>query len=203
MISGGSAESPPEGLLMKPVLIVYATREGHTRRIAEHIAATIRARGAEAELRDAAGLPPGFALDEFGSAVIAASVHAGKHEAEMVEFVRRHRAELEGRDSVFLSVSLAEAGAEDAAKPPEARARAAKDVQGMIDTFLKETGWHPGRVQPVAGALTYSKYNLLIKLLMKWIAKREGASTDTSRDHEFTDWAALDRLADEVLAANS
>ncbi|MBX9601704.1 MAG: hypothetical protein K2X35_11885 [Bryobacteraceae bacterium] len=188
---------------MKPVLIVYATREGHTRRIAEHIAATIRSRGAEAELQHAADLPPEFTPEGYRAAVLAASVHAGKHEAEMVEFVRRHRAALEGMRSVFLSVSLTEAGAEDAARPAGEREKAAAAVQGMIDAFLKETGWHPERVQPVAGALMYSRYNLLMKLMMKWIAKREGASTDTSRDHEFTDWAALDRLADEVLAAHS
>jgi menaquinone-dependent protoporphyrinogen IX oxidase len=34
---------------------------------------------------------------------------------------------------------------------------------------------------------------------MKRIAKAQGASTDTSRDHELTDWEALDRIVDEVV----
>jgi menaquinone-dependent protoporphyrinogen oxidase len=33
---------------------------------------------------------------------------------------------------------------------------------------------------------------------MRFIAKRAGATTDTSRDHEYTDWQALDRFADEL-----
>jgi menaquinone-dependent protoporphyrinogen oxidase len=183
---------------MKPVLVLYATREGHTRRIAEHIAATVRARGHDAQVVDAAHVPAGFSLDAYAAAVIAASVHAGQHEKEIVEFVNLHRAELEHIPAVFLSVSLSEAGVEDPASTPERRAQAAADVQRMIDAFLKATGWHPSKVRAVAGALSYSKYNFLVRFVMKRIAKAQGASTDTSRDHELTDWAALDHIVDEL-----
>lgn len=184
---------------MKPVLVIYATREGHTRRIAEHIAATVRSRGHQAAAVDAAHLPEGFSLGSYAAAIVAASVHAGKHENEIVAFVKRHRADLERIPAVFLSVSLSEAGVEDPASSPERRARAAADVQRMIDTFLAETGWHPSKVRAVAGALSYTKYNFLVRFVMKRIAKAQGASTDTSRDHELTDWEALDHIVDEVV----
>lgn len=184
---------------MKPILVLYATREGHTRRIAEHIAAAIRARGYSAEVLDAADLPPEFSIEAYEAAVIAASVHREKHEREMVSFVKRFREGLESMRAVFLSVSLSEAGAEDAAATPERRALAAADVRKMIDAFLKETGWHPSKVRGVAGALSYTKYNFLVRFVMKRIAKAQGASTDTSRDHELTDWEALDHIADEVV----
>jgi menaquinone-dependent protoporphyrinogen oxidase len=35
---------------------------------------------------------------------------------------------------------------------------------------------------------------------MKWISKREGGSTDTSRDHEYTDWVSVERFAEEFIA---
>lgn len=184
---------------MKPILVLYATREGHTRRIAEHIAAAIRARGYLADVIDAADLPPEFSIEDYEAAVLAASVHVGKHEKEMINFVQRFREELECMPAVFLSVSLSEAGAEDAAATSEHRTQAAADVQRMIDAFLKETGWHPSKVRGVAGALSYTKYNCLIRFVMKRIAKAQGASTDTSRDHELTDWEALDHIVDEVL----
>lgn len=183
---------------MKPILVLYATREGHTRRIAEHIAATIRARGYSADVIDAADLPP-ESMEAYEAAVIAASVHREKHEKEMVSFVKRFREELESMPTVFLSVSLSEAGAEDATATPERRALAAADVRKLIDAFLKETGWHPSKVHGVAGALSYTKYNCLIRFVMKRIAKAQGASTDTSRDHELTDWEALDHIVDEVV----
>ena len=47
----------------------------------------------------------------------------------------------------------------------------------------------------------YSRYNVIITFLMKWIARRAGAPTDASRDHEFTDWAALDRSVGETLVS--
>jgi menaquinone-dependent protoporphyrinogen oxidase len=33
---------------------------------------------------------------------------------------------------------------------------------------------------------------------MKRISKKRGLPTDTSRDYEFTDWAAVDRFAGEL-----
>jgi len=45
----------------------------------------------------------------------------------------------------------------------------------------------------------YTKYNFLVRLVMKRIAREAGASTDTAHDHVYTDWAALDILADELM----
>jgi menaquinone-dependent protoporphyrinogen oxidase len=180
-------------------LILYATREGHTRRIAEHLAATIRARGHMADTVDAAHLPPEFSLASYQAAIVAASVHVGRHEPEIVSFVKRHKAGLEQIPAVFLSVSLTETTAEDPHAPPEARARAAADVDRMIRSFLEETGWRPDKVRPVAGALMYSKYNFLVRFIMRRIAARAGGDTDTSRDHVYTDWEALDRIAADLL----
>jgi menaquinone-dependent protoporphyrinogen oxidase len=184
---------------MKPILIVYATREGQTRRIAEHLAADVRTRGRMVEVIDAHDVRPSIELAGYSAVVVAASVHVGKYEREMVKFVQAHRASLEDMPTAFLSVSMAEGGAEDTALPPEVRARSRQEVQEQIDAFFKETGWHPGRVKPVAGALLYTKYNFIVRFVMRQIAKAKGGSTDTSRDHEYTDWAALDRFVEELL----
>lgn len=183
---------------MQPVLVLYATREGQTRRIAEHLAAAIRARDGAADVRNAAQLPPGFLLAPYGAVILAASVHLGRHEAEMRTFVKQHLSELEQTPAAFLSVSLSEAGVEDPAASPERRSQAAADVHRMIDDFLAETGWHPKHIRACAGALMYTKYNFLVRFVMKRIARAAGASTDTSHDHEYTDWEALDRFIDEL-----
>jgi menaquinone-dependent protoporphyrinogen oxidase len=64
----------------------------------------------------------------------------------------------------------------------------------MIDVFVDETGWRPADVLRVAGALAYSRYNLIVRAVMKHIARKAHAPTDTSRDYEFTDWNAIDRF---------
>jgi menaquinone-dependent protoporphyrinogen oxidase len=184
---------------MKPILIVYATREGQTRRIAEHIAAEIRTRGRTAEVVNARDAQTSGALSDCAAVVVAASVHAGKHEPEMIAFVREHRAVLESLPAAFLSVSMAEAGAEDDSVSPEMRTQARSDVEEQISGFFDRTGWHPARVKPVAGALLYTKYNFLVRFMLKQIVKKKGGSTDTSRDHEYTDWAALDRFVGDLL----
>ncbi len=39
----------------------------------------------------------------------------------------------------------------------------------------------------------------LIRFVMKRIARSEGASTDTSRDYEYTDWSAVARFGDALV----
>ncbi len=48
---------------------------------------------------------------------------------------------------------------------------------------------------PVAGALLYTKYNLLMRWIMKRIAAKAGGATDTSRDYDYTDWTDLEVFA--------
>ncbi len=184
---------------MKPVLVIYATREGHTRKIAERVGDDVAARGVRTDVVDAAHFPKGLSLEHYSAAIVAASVHGERHEREVVEFVKKRVHELERIPTAFLSVSLSEANAEDPTAPASRRAKAAEDVQRMIDRFLKETGWLPSKIKAVAGALMYSKYNFFLRYIMKSIAARAGGSTDTSHDHIYTNWAALDQFADDVV----
>jgi len=113
---------------VRAVAVLYATREGQTRRIAEHVAATLRAQGLLAEVQDVKHMPPGFALGAHSAAIVAASVHMGRHEREMVAFVKEHREELEALPTAFLSVSLTEASVEDGARSADARVQASKSL---------------------------------------------------------------------------
>jgi menaquinone-dependent protoporphyrinogen oxidase len=150
---------------------------------------------------DAAALPVGFGLADYAGVVLAASVHLGKHEREIVDFVKTHRDVLDRLPTAFLSVSLSEATVEDVTAPYEKRAQAAGDVKRLVDAFCTETGLHPERVWPVAGALVFSAYGPLKRLVMRVIARRVGEK-DLAHDHEYTDWRGLDRfvasLAEEM-----
>jgi menaquinone-dependent protoporphyrinogen oxidase len=59
------------------------------------------------------------------------------------------------------------------------------------------SGWPDGihNVSRVSGKLAYSKYGFLTRQVMRLIAWREGAPTDTRRDYEFTDWSAVRTFA--------
>jgi menaquinone-dependent protoporphyrinogen oxidase len=185
---------------MKTIVVFYATREGQTRRIATYVADALRARGAEVDVIDVGGPFGDLDLARYSAAVLAASIHIGKHEKTMVDFVKAHRGQLEKLATTFLSVSLSQAGVEDANRLPEKKLRSAAEVQKTIDLFLRTTGWQPTHVHPVAGALLYRQYRPMIRLLMRVISGMAGGSTDASRDHEYTDWKALKRFADEIAA---
>ena len=101
---------------------------------------------------------------------------------------------------MFLSVSLSAAGAVDEGATAARRESAAANVQKMIDRFVADTGFRPTIQHAVAGALLYRQYGVLVRLMMRFISTIVGASTDTSRDHEYTDWSAVDRFAAEIAA---
>jgi menaquinone-dependent protoporphyrinogen oxidase len=174
---------------MTRVPVFYATTEGQTKRIAEAIAASLRYEGLDSEALElsATTSPPDWA--RIAGAVVGASIHAGQHQREVGEFVKREAAQLGARPSAFFSVSLS------------AASRHPKEVDrawGIATAFVRSMGWEPGRLACFAGRLAYTKYGFLKRWMMKWIAAREGAPTDTSRDHEFTDWASVREFARAV-----
>lgn len=181
--------------------VFFATREGQTAKIAEHIAVDLRAHGMAVDVLNVK--QPSVQVDwsDYKVAFVAASVHAEHHEREMIEFVRTHRAHLDEVGAVFISVTMSQAGAEDPNATAERRRTSTADAQRMIDVFIKETGWKPERCLPVAGALMYTRYNFLIRFVMKRISRKQGGPTDTSRDYEFTDWPGLDRFVGEIVGA--
>src|SRR5262249_46173790 len=138
---------------MKRIAIIYATRHGHTRHIAEHVAEFFQSRGADAQSWSVLDAPGGIDLRKYSAVVIAASVHKGHHEEEMIRYVKAHRTELEAANNAFISVTLSQAGVERADATPAERDKAAADVERMIGDFIAETGWRPQRMLPVAGAL--------------------------------------------------
>jgi menaquinone-dependent protoporphyrinogen oxidase len=180
--------------------VLYATREGQTRRIATRIAEDLRERGVDVDLFDVREAAP-IDLSPYATACVAASVHVGHHEREMIAFVKQQRDALVQLGAAFVSVTLSEAGAENPNRSDEERRQAAADVQRMMDVFFTQTGWRPDRALAVAGGLAYSQYNFIVRAIMKRIARKAGAPTDTSRDYEFTNWTAIDRFANELAEA--
>lgn len=185
---------------MLPVLVLYATREGQSRRIADHAASRLRRKQLAVRVLNAAELPPAFGLDGYAGALLVAPVHVGRHAREMRAFLRGWRAELERLPVRLLSVSLSQAGVEDAQASDAQRDKAARDVAHLVDVLRQDTGFAASKISPVAGALAYTQYSFFKRLVMRRIAKLAGGATDTSRDHVYTDYARVDAIVDEFAA---
>ncbi len=171
------------------VLIAYGSVEGQTRKIARHISGSVQSRGHDATIFDAADLED-VDMALFDAAIIAAPVHIGSFHPAIVAWVEENSAALNAMPSAFVTVSLAAASAF-----PEEHAA----IEKMADDLSERTGWKPREVHHAAGALRYTRYDFLKKLLMRYIARKEGGSTDTAEDHEYTDWDALDTFVGGVI----
>lgn len=166
---------------MSRILIVYGTTEGQTRKIAGRIAEMARGYGHEAVVVDSAGHPPPVGT-RYDAVIVAGSLHQQKHQRTLAAFVRENRDALRRIPTAFVSVSLT------AVRTDPASVAAA---QACVDAFVRQTGWMPRETWLTAGALAYTRYGPIEKLLMRRIARRNGGATDTTRDHEYTDWVRL------------
>lgn len=169
---------------MAKVLIPYGTSEGQTAKIAEVIADVIHDAGHEADAVDIKSLSdtvPGG----YDAVIVGASIHMGKHDKHVVQFVQKNHDALERLPSAFFSVSLAAHG-----DPQEA--------EGYVDQFEDESGWRPGQIALFGGALLYTHYGFIKRRMMKKIARDKPGhlGLDTSRDYVYTEWDAVKRFAE-------
>jgi menaquinone-dependent protoporphyrinogen oxidase len=183
---------------MKPLLVVFSTREGQAEDVAAEIQRAFLRAGKDANIVDLEEVED-VDLGGHAGVVLVASVHLGKHEPEMVAFARKHHAELDQVPSAFVSVSLTEALVEEMGRDESERVEAAHEVERFTSEFLKETGWHPVRVKPVAGAIRYSEYGWVLRFMMKQVASRLHLDTDTSHDAQYTDWRDLEHFAQSFV----
>jgi len=181
--------------------VFYATREGQAERVAERVANDLRSRGIDTDVVNVKHVHGEFDWRDYNAAFVVASVHLEHHEKEMVQFVKDSRHELERLRAPFLSLTLSQAGAEDTMNnSPAHREQAHNDALRMIDGFTRDTGWRPEHSLTVAGALAYSKYNFIVKWIMKLIAHKAGFDGPATRDYEFTNWPAVDRFVEKHIS---
>lgn len=166
-------------------LVAYATTEGQTAKVAARLGELLAGLGWQVTLHDCGRQGTPTELRRYDLLIFGGSVHMGTHQRSLRKAVLRGRASLNTAPSAFFSVSMAAAGNE--AGRVEARAAA--------DRFLDETGWSPGLRAELAGALLYRSYGPFTRWIMKRIAAKAGLATDTSVDHEYTDWDAVAAFA--------
>jgi menaquinone-dependent protoporphyrinogen oxidase len=174
---------------MSKILIAYGTSEGQTAKIADYLAEVIRAQGHDVfplNIERGAPAPAGY-----DAVVVGASVHKGTHQRWVTDYIRRNRPALEYLPSAFFSVSLAIADGTENGR---------REAEGYVETLVRETGWYPEKVGLFAGALVYTKYNFLLRWIMRHIARSKGSrDLDTKRDYVYTDFRAVKRFAEEWL----
>lgn len=175
---------------MARILVAYATSEGQTGKIAHRIADQIGRHGHQVTLVDVHEGAARSVVDEFDAAVLAGSVHAGRHDTALIAFAHHHQPRLTEAPSAFVSVSLAASS-----DRPEDQ----KGVRGWAETFYKNSGWTPDITHFAAGALYDSRLGFFKRIILHWIMRKQGVALDPSGETEFTDWKKLEAFVEEFL----
>jgi menaquinone-dependent protoporphyrinogen oxidase len=170
------------------VLIVHASRDGQATAIARRIGHVMTQQGHAASVVPVDDPSIAAELERSEAVVIGAGIRYGRHGRAVETLVRDHLGAIAARHNAFFSVSMsaARAGQGEAAR--------------YVEEFVQRTHWRPHRIATFAGALRYTRYNPFLRLVMRLISKSAGGDTDTSRDHEYTDWDAVERFAREIAA---
>jgi menaquinone-dependent protoporphyrinogen oxidase len=169
---------------MTKILIAYGTTEGQTARIADQLAEVIRSRGLESDALNL-NLSSGVSVDDYDAVVIGGSIHMGKHQEDVVEFVQKNRSDLDRLPSAFFSVSLAANG--DLA-----------NAEAYVETSCNRPVGVPARsVSSVVRCIGNTDFK---RYMMKRIVRdKPGMSTDTSPDYLYTDWDQVRRFAEDFV----
>ncbi len=185
------------------VLLVYATRHGSTREVADAVAAELRGSFGEVEVREAAGAPPPA---DYDAVVVGGPMIMGWHR-DAERYAKRHRDALAAVPfAIFVTAaSLTEDGAADIAGVPVAKdpwlVKAPRDARKLrrkeryalpshyLGDILKASA--PARPRSVAffaGSLDLTTMNVLEKLFVLLVI---GATPGDARHWDYVrEWAA-------------
>ncbi|KAB1187629.1 MULTISPECIES: flavodoxin domain-containing protein [Haloferax] len=170
---------------MVSILVVYESGEGQTAKVSEYVENVLTARGHDVTVRrvaDAADVD----VTLYDAVLVGSPVHYRTHLPEVVEFIEANLEALSARPNGFFQLSLA-------STIPLKVAQRGDDA--YVDSLVTKTGWQPDHVGRFAGAVTYSQYNPVERMVFKLLAAVTTGDTDTSRDYEYTDWDDVDAFA--------
>jgi menaquinone-dependent protoporphyrinogen oxidase len=173
---------------MSKIFITYGTTEGQTAKIADFISDVLREHGHDVTMFNVND-PADIVADGYDAVIVGASIHMGKHDKHVIDFVRKNQDTLARLPSAFFSVSLAAHG--DTA-----------EAEGYVEQFEQETGWQPDKVALFGGALLYTQYGFVKRHMMRKIARDKPGNlgVDLSRDYVYTEWDGVKRFAEHFAA---
>ena len=167
--------------------LLYASRDGHAHRIADHIAARLADAAIAAVPQNVADSDPA-AFEPNALVVLVAAVRYGKHLPEAERFLSRF-CRLQMRPPLaFLSVNLT------ARKPNKKTA----ENNPYLRKLLHRHALKPVLAQAIAGRLDYPRYTRFDRFMIRLIMTMTAGPTDPTAVVEFTDWNEVDDLAGRI-----
>ncbi len=169
--------------------LLYATRDGQTRRIVERLADRWQKERVAYALHDLSKQrvdPHGWPLPV--TVAIVAPIRFGHHLPPIERFLRGHKSFLENQKLVLISVNLTARKAEK--NEPE--------TNPYYKKWVKKHRLKPSLGAVLAGKLDYSLYKTWEKWVIRFIMFLTGGPTHFDAVVDYTPWEKVDFLADEI-----
>ena len=171
-------------------LIVYATIEGHTQKVADHLAQKLEDAGHDVATFNAMDRTAEVSVQPFDKILLAGSVHERRHPKPFEVFLSGNAEALAKKPTLLISVSMS------AAFP-----KGADEALEYVEEMQMRTGFTPTETLCVAGAIKLAKYDYYALQVLRHVVLRDRDFDPTQNEHEFTDWEALDKAVDAFLVS--
>jgi len=169
-------------ILMK-TLILYSTRDGQTKKIANYIAGIIH------ENVDVKSITDMYELANYDRIIIGASIHYGHFNKALYKTLEKHTVLLNQKTTAFFGVNLT-------ARKPE---KSTPETNVYVRKFLQRITWKPTMSAVFAGALFYPRYNFFDRIMIQLIMRITGGETDPTKEIEYTDWQKVRSFSEVFL----
>ena len=173
---------------MKPVLIIYGTDEGHTRKIAKFIGHVLRKDGFTIVLADSA-IAEKIETENYSAIIAGAPIHLSRFPPKFTDLIAKNARAFSTLPTAFFSVCLGVLQT-DVPGPDQAE-------RDFVSNLFLTTGWQPQKWAIFPGALLYSKYGWFKRRLMHFISIKAGTKTNMNEDYEYTIWKEVRKFAND------
>ena len=162
-------------------LIVFASVEGHTKKISEFVAKCLDRIGLEISVIDTDRTNARFDFNNIKKVILAAPVHRLRHPPSFEKFIKVNHERLSERPTLLLSVSLC-------AGFPEGVAEA----RTYVDELTDRTKFAPTMDLLVGGALQFGKYREDEAWIVRFISRGLSQYGSADVDSELTNWGNIE-----------
>lgn len=162
------------------VLIVYATIEGQSGKIAQFVKTHLEGTGQTVRCFDTDDLLADVEFEGVSHVIVTAPVHERRHPPSFELFINASSDALEARPTLLLSVSL-NAAFEDGLG----------EAQDYVDEMALRTGFRPTQTALIAGAVKSGSYDYFATQVVRHVLLADRPFDPSEGDREFTDWESL------------
>ena len=176
---------------MARIALFFVSHDGQTTKIAHTLSDHLSNLGHGVGLFDL-GKHEAISSDIEGAelVIVLAAIRYGYHLKPAEHFLKTHGDILCKKDLVMLSVNLT------------ARKSHKRTIEHSVylQKWLKRHPFNPKIIRAIAGKLDYPRYGAFDRFMIQLIMRMTKGPTDPSLTVEFTDWAQVKELAEEISA---